>query len=111
MKTLLSNKTYVIMGVANQRSIAWGIACALHQAGAKLIFTVATERFEKSVRSLVDTLEGANSPIIQCDVTVDISIGQCFDRIKEQEERIDVVYHFISFAYMEEFCSVYCNVT
>ncbi|MSO01222.1 SDR family oxidoreductase, partial [Bacillus paralicheniformis] len=59
MTISLKGKTYVVMGVANKRSIAWGIARSLHTAGANLIFTYVGERLEKSVRDLVSTLEGA----------------------------------------------------
>ncbi|MFL6563174.1 MAG: SDR family oxidoreductase, partial [Bacillus sp. (in: firmicutes)] len=52
MNLSLSGKTYVVMGVANKRSIAWGIARSLHNAGASLIFTYAGERLESSVREL-----------------------------------------------------------
>ena len=53
----LQDRTYVVMGVANKRSIAWGIARSLAKAGARLIFTYAGERLEKNVRELVATLE------------------------------------------------------
>ncbi len=51
MQLSLQGKTYVIMGVANKRSIAWGIARSLHAAGARLIFTYAGERFENEVKN------------------------------------------------------------
>ena len=56
MTLSLSRKKFVVMGVANKRSIAWGIARSLHNAGAELIFTYAGERMEKSVRELADSL-------------------------------------------------------
>lgn len=99
------------MGVANQRSIAWGIARSLHNAGAKLIFTVANERFEKSIQGLVDTLEGANSLILQCDVVDDASINRCFEAIKENAGKIDGVAHCIAFANKEELKGEYLNTT
>lgn len=49
----LKGKTYVVMGVANKRSIAWGIATSLHKAGARLIFTYAGERLEKAFVTLL----------------------------------------------------------
>ncbi len=57
MNLSLDGKTFVVMGVANKRSIAWGIAQSLHGAGAKLVFTYAGERLEKNVRDLADSLE------------------------------------------------------
>ena len=61
MNLSLQGKTYVVMGVANKRSIAWGIARSLHEAGARLIFTYGRERTEKSVRQLVESLETTDS--------------------------------------------------
>ncbi len=57
----LTGKTFVVMGVANKRSIAWGIARSLDTAGARLVFTYAGESIEKSVHELVDSLEAEDS--------------------------------------------------
>ncbi len=57
MNLSVQGKTFVVMGVANKRSIAWGIARSLHSAGANLVFTYAGERLEKNVRDLADSLE------------------------------------------------------
>ncbi|RAZ79474.1 enoyl-ACP reductase FabI [Planococcus halotolerans] len=102
MSISLKDKTYVIMGVANKRSIAWGIARSLDQAGANLIFTYAGERFEKSVRDLVATLEGEHDLILPCDVTSDEDVEKCFGTIKEQAGKIDGLAHCIAFAKTEE---------
>lgn len=102
MSISLKDKTYVIMGVANKRSIAWGIARSLDQAGANLIFTYAGERFEKSVRDLVATLEGKHELILPCDVTSDEDVERCFGTIKEQAGKIDGLAHCIAFAKTEE---------
>nr|WP_318505075.1 enoyl-ACP reductase FabI [Bacillus sp. T3] len=102
MMSLLSGKTYVVMGVANKRSIAWGIARSLHASGARLIFTYAGERFEKGVRDLTDTLEGADSILLPCDVTSDEDIAKCFAQIKEQVGTIHGLAHCIAFANKEE---------
>lgn len=111
MSLSLSGKTYVVMGVANKRSIAWGIARSLHEAGARLIFTYAGERFEKGVRELADTLEGANSLLLSCDVTVDEEIAKCFASIKEQVGTIHGVAHCIAYANKEELEGDYMNTT
>lgn len=102
MSISLKDKTYVIMGVANKRSIAWGIARSLDQAGANLIFTYAGARFEKSVRDLVATLEGKHELILPCDVTSDEDVEKCFGTIKEQAGKIDGLAHCIAFAKTEE---------
>lgn len=98
----LTGKTFVVMGVANKRSIAWGIARSLHEAGARLIFTYAGERLEKNVRELAETLEGNEFLVLPCDVTVDEDIERCFAQIKEQVGTIHGLAHCIAFANKED---------
>ncbi len=103
MTLSLKGRTYVVMGVANKRSIAWGIARSLHQSGARLIFTYAGERFEKGVRDLAGTLEGGeHSIVLPCDVTRDEDIEKCFATIKEEVGVIHGLAHCIAFANKEE---------
>lgn len=111
MTLSLAGKTIVVMGVANKRSIAWGIARSLHNAGARLIFTYAGERLEKSVRELVETLEGSESLILPCDVTSDEDVAKCFAEIKEKVGTIHGVAHCIAFANKEELQGEYLNTT
>ncbi|MFD2679726.1 enoyl-ACP reductase FabI [Bacillus seohaeanensis] len=112
MTLSLQGKTYVVMGVANKRSIAWGIARSLHKSGATLVFTYAGERFEKGVRDLVSTLEGAeDSLVLPCDVTVDEDIEKCFATIKEKAGVIHGIAHCIAFANKEELAGEYMNTT
>ncbi|KML06194.1 enoyl-ACP reductase FabI [Rossellomorea marisflavi] len=112
MTLSLKGKTYVVMGVANKRSIAWGIARSLHQSGARLIFTYAGERFEKGVRDLTSTLEGGeDSLILPCDVTSDEDIDKCFATIKEEVGVIHGLAHCIAFANKEELAGDYMNTT
>ncbi|WP_421384221.1 enoyl-ACP reductase FabI [Bacillus salacetis] len=112
MTLSLQGKTYVVMGVANKRSIAWGIARSLHQAGARLIFTYAGERFEKSVKDLAGTLEGSDNHLFyQCDVTSDEDIEKCFNAIKEEADTIHGIAHCIAFAKKEELAGDYMNTT
>ncbi|MCA1031093.1 enoyl-ACP reductase FabI [Bacillus timonensis] len=106
----LAGRTYVVMGVANKRSIAWGIARSLHESGARLIFTYAGERLEKSVRELADSL-GNDSLVIPCDVTNDEEIVKCFADIKEQVGTIHGLAHCIAFANKEELEGDYMNTT
>ncbi|MFT4412473.1 enoyl-ACP reductase FabI [Fredinandcohnia humi] len=110
MTISLKDRTYVVMGVANKRSIAWGIARSLHDAGAKLIFTYAGERLEKNVRELADSL-GANSLVLPCDVTDDAEVEKCFATIKEHAGVIHGVAHCIAFANKEELEGDYMNTT
>ncbi|BAD65052.1 enoyl-[acyl-carrier-protein] reductase [NADH] [Shouchella clausii KSM-K16] len=106
----LSNRTYVVMGVANKRSIAWAIAQALAGAGANLVFTYAGERLEKNVRSLAETLEGEHL-VLPCDIANDEEIDKTFNEIKKKAGVIHGLAHCIAFANKEELEGEYLNVT
>ena len=98
------------MGVANKRSIAWGIARSLHGAGANLIFTYAGERLEKSVRELAHSLN-EDYPVLPCDVTSDEDVKKCFAGIGEKYKTIHGLAHCIAFANKEELSGDYMNTT
>lgn len=110
MTLSLSGKRFVVMGVANKRSIAWGIARSLHNAGAELIFTYAGERMEKGVRELAESLNSSYL-VLPCDVTSDEGIQQCFAAIKEEAGTIHGLAHCIAFANKEELTGEYLNTT
>ncbi|GGL45600.1 enoyl-ACP reductase FabI [Sporolactobacillus putidus] len=111
MDLTLEGRTYVVMGVANKRSIAWGIAQALDKAGARLIFTYNNERFREGVEKLAATLDGRNSLFFSCDVTSDEEIETAFAKIKEEVGVIHGVAHCIAFARKEELDGDYMNTT
>ncbi|MCD4837729.1 enoyl-ACP reductase FabI [Neobacillus sedimentimangrovi] len=111
MNLSLAGKTFVVMGVANKRSIAWGIARSLHKAGARLIFTYAGERLESSVRELAESLEAEGTIVLPCDVMSDEAITKCFAEIKEAVGTIHGVAHCIAFANKEELQGEYLNTT
>ena len=111
MNLSLAGRNVVVMGVANKRSIAWGIARSLHTAGARLIFTYAGERLEKSVRDLVETLDRNDSIVLPCDVTNDAEIDTCFEAIKNEVGVIHGIAHCIAFAHKEELSGEYMNTT
>jgi len=111
MNLSFEGKNIVVMGVANKRSIAWGIARSLHAAGARLIFTYVGERMEKSVRDLVDSLGREDYLVLPCDVTSDEEIEKCFEKIKEEVGVIHGVAHCIAFANKEELNGEYLNTT
>ncbi|QCJ41785.1 enoyl-ACP reductase FabI [Bacillus sp. S3] len=111
MNFSLAGKTYVVMGVANKRSIAWGIARSLHNAGARLIFTYAGERIESSVRELADSLEAEGTLVLPCDVTNDEAIADCFAKIKEAAGTIHGLAHCIAFAKTEELKGEFVNTS
>lgn len=111
MELSLQGRTYVIMGVANKRSVAWGIAKALSGAGARLIFTYVGERFEKNVRKLADELDRDDSLFFPCDIGSDEEIDDTFTKIKEEVGKIDGLAHCIAFANTDELQGEYMNTT
>ncbi|KAA6453277.1 enoyl-ACP reductase FabI [Bacillus swezeyi] len=111
MNVSLEGRNIVVMGVANKRSIAWGIARSLHNAGARLIFTYAGERLEKSVKELADSLERNDSLVLPCDVTNDQEIEECFAKIKDEVQVIHGIAHCIAFANKEDLTGEYLNTT
>ena len=106
----LAGKTGVIFGVANKRSIAWAIAQAWHQAGAKLIFNYQGERLKDNVEELVGTF-GAETLIAPCDVGSDAEIERFFAQVKERTDRIDLLLHSVAFAPRESLTGEFINTT
>jgi enoyl-[acyl-carrier protein] reductase I len=98
---LMSGKNVVIFGVANKRSIAWGIAQALHREGAKLALNYQNERMEEPVRKLAAEL-GADTFLAPCDVTVPGDIDRFFTALGKQMGHLDGLVHSIAFAKREE---------
>src|SRR5207249_10498366 len=82
MSQLLEGKTGLVMGVANKRSIAWGIANAAHKAGARLVLTYQNERLGENVRELAPQLN--NPVLLPCDVASDEQIQALASRIGEE---------------------------
>lgn len=111
MNTLLQGKNIVIMGVANHRSIAWGIAQSLSKAGANLIFTYQGDRLRDNVLELAKTLEQPEQILINCDVTKDEDIATAFAEIKEKVGVIHGLAHCIAFAKTEELAGEYVNTS
>jgi enoyl-[acyl-carrier protein] reductase I len=104
---LLEGKTGLIMGVANKRSIAWGIASAATKAGARLVLTYQSERLGENVRELAPAL---NDPLlIQCDVANDDQIASAFGRIREQVGHLDFLVHALAFAPREALEGMYVD--
>lgn len=94
---LLDGKKGIVFGVANKRSIAWGIAQAWAEAGAKLVFTYQGERIRESVQELADSL-GQGNLVVPCDVTLDDEIAGAFAAVKEQFGTLDLMLHSVAFA-------------
>lgn len=111
MSGLLKGKNIVVMGVANQRSIAWGIAKSLHREGANLIFTNRQERSAKKLRKLLESNEMEAATLISCDVASDESIETAFQEIKEEIGVIHGVVHSVAFANTEELKGEYADTS
>jgi enoyl-[acyl-carrier protein] reductase I len=94
--TLMAGKRGVVMGVANDRSIAWGIARAVAAQGAELCFTYQGEALEKRVRPLADQV--GSKLVLPCDVTDDASVDAVFERVKGEWGGLDFLVHAIGFA-------------
>lgn len=93
---LLEGKTGVVMGVANKRSIAWGIAQSLNREGARLILSYQSERLGENVRELAPSLK--NPLLVQCDVTHDSEIESMASRLASEVGSIDFFVHCLAFA-------------
>lgn len=111
MSGLLEGKTIVVMGVANERSIAWGITRSLHNAGAKLIFTNRQERSAQKLQKLLDKENIEALALINCDVEDDESIKQAFAEIKEKAGVIHGLVHSLAFANKEELQGEYADTS
>src|SRR6185436_5337085 len=97
---LLKDKTALIVGVANKRSIAWSIAESLHREGARLAFNYQGERLKENVEGLAATLAG--STVFPCDVTRDNEIDSLFAGVREAYGRLDILVHCVAFAMKED---------
>jgi enoyl-[acyl-carrier protein] reductase I len=105
----LDGKTAVIFGLANKRSIAWGIALKLHEAGAKLAICYQNERMKAEAQGLIDDLPSAEG--FQCDVSNDAEIEVLFARLKERYGRLDVLVHAVAFAPAEDLRGEFVNTS
>lgn len=99
--TALQGKRGVILGIANKNSIAWGIAEAMHAAGARLAFNFLNERMEPKVKKLTETL--SDTITLPCDVTKDDEIDAFFGAVSEHfGGKLDFLVHSIAYAERED---------
>lgn len=106
---LLDGKKALIMGVANEHSMAWGIARMLHSEGAQLGFTFVGEALERRVRPLAESL---HAPLIeQCDVGSDEQIDALMGRVRDVFGQIDILIHSIAYADRDELNGSYMLTT
>ena len=106
---IMNGKRGIVMGVANDRSIAWGIAEAVAKQGAEIAFTYQGDALEKRVRPLAEKV-GSNI-IIPCDVSSDEAIEETFKLLKEKWDTIDFLVHAIAYSDKEELKGEYVDTT
>ncbi len=94
--SLMQGKRGLIMGVANDRSLAWGIAAACAAQGAELAFTYQGEALEKRVRPLASSI--GSDLLFPCDVSDEASIDTAFEQLRETWDQLDFMVHAIGFA-------------
>ena len=110
MTQLLAGKKFLIMGVANDHSIAWAIAKQLHEAGAQLAFSYQGDRLEGRVQKLVEsTMPG--SMMVPVDVTKEEEIDAAFQTLKEKWITLDGVVHSLAFAKAEDLEGEFLNTS
>jgi enoyl-[acyl-carrier protein] reductase I len=97
---LFEGKRALVFGVANERSIAWGISQALHEQGARLGFTYLGEALERRVRPLAESV--GSDLIVPCDVGEDAQIDDVFTAVRDQWGGLDVLIHSIAYAPRED---------
>ena len=96
IEQLMAGKKGLIMGLANDKSIAWGIAQALNAHGAQIAISYQNEMLEKRVKPLAEQLN--NPMLIKCDVSDSASVEACFKELGEKWGKIDFVVHAIAFS-------------
>jgi enoyl-[acyl-carrier protein] reductase I len=92
----LKGRTAIVFGVANKRSIAWGIAQKLNEAGARLLITYQNERLKLEAEDMIKELPGAEA--YQCDVSNDTEIDALFASLKEKHGKLHILVHSVAFA-------------
>jgi enoyl-[acyl-carrier protein] reductase I len=102
-------KTAVIFGLANKRSIAWAIAQKLNEAGWRLAITYQNERLEQEAKDLITDLPGADG--FMCDVTSDAEIAKLFEQLKERYGVLDGLVHSVAFAPADDMKGEFLNTT
>ena len=108
----LSGKTALVTGIANNRSIAWGIAQQLHQAGAKLAITYLPDDRDRTLSKVKD-LVAPLSPdlLLPCDVQNDAQIDEMYSAIAKSWEKLDILIHCLAFAKKEELSGNFTDIS
>lgn len=107
--SLMQGKRGLILGVANDKSIAWGIAKAAADAGAEIAYTFQGEALEKRVRPLAERT--GSDIILPCDVTDEASMDAVFKTLEERWGHMDFMVHAVAFSDKDELKGLYLNTT
>ena len=105
----MAGKRGLIMGVANDHSIAWGIADHLHRHGAELAFTYQGESLGRRVQPLAESV--GSSIVVPCDVSEQNSVNEAFDQVTEIWPKLDFVVHAIAYSDKEELKGRYIDTS
>jgi len=108
-RPLMAGKRGLVMGVANDRSIAWGIAKAVATHGASVAFTYQGEALEKRVRPLAESV--GSTLVLPCDVTDAVSLDDVFSRLQKEWGRLDFLVHAVAFSDKEELKGLYLDTS
>ncbi len=104
----LDGKRALIVGVASPRSIAWGIAEAMHEQGAELAYTYQNDKLKSRVDAIAE--QTGSSIVIPCDVATDTEIEQAFAELKTHWDRFDILVHSVGFAPRDQLEGDYIDV-
>lgn len=108
---LMAGKRGLIMGVANDKSIAWGIAQALSREGAELAFSYMGDALERRVKPLAESIGVPHDRVISCDVGSDASIDELFATVSDFWDSIDFIVHAIGFSDKDQLRGLYADTT
>ena len=96
----LAGKRALIVGAASDRSIAWGVAQAMHREGAELAYTYQNEKLQSRVDKMAQATGGGM--VVPCDVASDEQIAGVFERLRERWDGLDIIIHSVAFAPREQ---------
>lgn len=108
MTELMQGKRGLVMGLANERSLAWGIAKRLSEAGAELAFSYQGEAMEKRVRPLAESLGSPN--VFDCDVGEEAELDRLFESLRARWGTLDFLVHAIGYTNKDALRGRYCDV-
>ncbi len=106
---LFENKRVLVFGLANDRSIAWGITQAMHEQGAKFVFTYAGEALERRMRPLAESVDA--ELILPCDVSDDAQLDAVFEQVSKLDGGLHAVVHSVAYAPREDLEGDFLNTS